>query len=879
MNKKTILIILLLLIQCCSINVEASCYSIKQNDYDTTILKQYETDDNELINTNINDFKYKQLIEPDFVPGELIVKFKEKIKFYSNNDNQKFLTTDITSVNLLNKKYSASFTEKITNSKSNLYKLNLALETDIQTAAEKYTNNPNVEYAEPNYIYQINIIPNDPLYNQQWALNNTGNNDGIPDSDIDAPQAWDITTGKTNITIAIADTGIDYTHPDLIENLWINTKEDINNNQKFDNWPKWRKKDGITGDIDNIDNDGNGYIDDVIGWNFDKNNNDPMDNFGHGTHCAGIAAAVTNNNKGISGISWNSKIMPIKIGSERKLDLFAAIEGINYCVENQADIISMSWGGPGYAESLKETLDNAYKKGIILVSGAGNIPIDIGVYSFFPASYKNIIAVSATNNKDELASFSSYGIPVTVAAPGVEILSLRAKNTNMGEDEKYVVDNDYYIASGTSMACPQVSGIVALILSKNPDLTPLEVETIIRSSTDKIITNKYAGIGRINAYTALQKTYPVTAKINGSNFIRDIKGPININGSAHGQGFQKYIIEYGKGVYPKNWTQYYNSTTPIKNNTLTKFNTSTLDDGVYTIRLKLITNQGTYEDRTLILINNIQNTYYVDDDGGKNYTDITTALYNSGKNDTIFVYNGTYNENLFIYRAIDLIGENNEKTIINATDVPITVISTNNIEISNFNLQGKTTGILALLTENLTIKNNIIQNFAFYAMIVVGTFGSIIQHNKINKNIIGLFTVMNTNNYIHNNTFNNNKIGINLNSDQINRITHNEINQNQIGILIYGFSFLNTIEYNNITNNKRVGLTLRRKSNGNQIKNNNFIKNTRAATFKGCVKNKWENNYWQRPRVLPKPIFGKMGLLRIPWINFDWNPTKTPNKI
>jgi len=832
---------------------------------------------NEIIDTNINDCKYTQLIQPEFVPGELIVKFKEKINFCLDSTNPEIINTDIKSVNQLNNKYGVKSVEKTTN----IIKLTIDKKTDIQTAVEEYTKNPNVEYAEPNYLYTINIVPNDPLFNKQWALNNTGQDGGIDGSDIDAPKAWEITTGTSNITIAIIDTGVDYTHPDLIQNLWINTKEDINNNRKFDNWPKWRKINGTTGDIDNIDNDENGFVDDVAGWNFLKNNNDPMDNFGHGTHCAGIAAATANNNIGISGVSWNSKIMPIKIGDEKKLNLFSAIKGINYCIENHADIISMSWGSPGQTQSLTEALDSAYKKGIILVAGAGNIPIDIGVYRFFPASYEKVISVSATNNKDELASFSSYGLPVDFAAPGVQILSLRAKNTDMYENQKYIVDNDYYIASGTSMACPHVSGIAALILSINPDLTPLEVETIMRSSTDKIITNKYAGLGRINAYRALQKAKPVVAKINLSTYIKEIKASINISGSAHGQGFQKYIIEYGKGIYPESWTFYYNSTTQIKNSTLTNFNTSklNLDDGLYTIRLKILTNQNTYEDITFILINNVKNTYYVDDDGGINYTNITTALYDSGKNDTIYVYNGIYNEDLFLYRSINIIGENAEKTIINATDVPIFAVDVANIRISDFKLQGKSAGLWIIGAENLTISNNIIENIEYFGILIEGGLDLIIKHNKINNNKIGLFSIFDLNNTICNNTYNNNKIGLFFNIGQENKISHNQIDENSVGVFIFSFSLFNTVEYNNITNSKLVGLTIRRMSNGNQIKNNNFLKNTRAATFKGCMKNKWENNYWQRPRVLPKPIFGKMSFLKIPWINFDWKPAKTPNKI
>ncbi len=635
-----------------------------------SIVKDYD----EIDNIEIDNFSLYSELNSYFEPGEFIVKFKEEINMVISEKTERTLQTGIRSLDELNKNYLVSSYEKIFNSTSdctfsNIYRFNMKEDANVLIAIEEYSKNPYVEYAVPNYIFHYCNVPDDPYYSMQWPLDNIGqeypwdgrfnNPPGIIDCDIDAPEAWDIETGSSDVVVAIVDSGVDYSHPDLAENIWINPDEDINNNEKFDNWPSWLKKNGVYGDIDKKDNDGNGFKDDVVGWDFSghldpegiviNGSNDPMDNHGHGTHCAGIVAAVTNNNNGIAGISWNSKIMPIKAGKGGGLNLNGAVSGIKYAVDNGANIISMSWASLGLlpklenimSKLLKEVLDYAYINNVILVAAAGNFPIDRGVCNSYPACYDNVITVAATNSNDEIASFSSYGLPVDVAAPGVDILSLRAKNTDMYGNEVNIFNENYYIASGTSMACPHVSGIAALILSKKPDLTPMEIRTILRSSTDKMNSSDYAGIGRVNANKALQKAYPVIAKINSSLKVEEVIGSVKINGSAIGEGFQKYIVEYGKGVYPEVWVKIYNSTEKKENELLAIWDTSNLEEAVYTVRLKVICNQEIYEDRTMFLVNKICNTFFVDDDGGKDFIDIRSAINHAGNGDTIYVYNGT----------------------------------------------------------------------------------------------------------------------------------------------------------------------------------------------------------------------------------------------
>jgi len=277
-------------------------------------------------------------------------------------------------------------------------------------AIEKLRKNPSVEYAEPNYIWKaFETTPDDPDFNLQWGLHNTGQSGGTYDADIDAPGAWDISFGTKSVIIAVVDSGVAYDHPDLIDNIWINT--------------------GETSCTDGIDNDSNGYADDCYGWDFYDNDNDPMDLLDHGTHVAGTIAAAGNNSQGVTGVMWNARIMPLRF-----LDAFGygstsdAILAIDYANAMGADVINNSWGGGGFSQALKDIIDLSPA---VVACAAGNGGLDgIGdnndAIPFYPASYtsSNIIAVAATNRNDNLASFSNFGpTSVDVGAPGVSIYS------------------------------------------------------------------------------------------------------------------------------------------------------------------------------------------------------------------------------------------------------------------------------------------------------------------------------------------------------------------------------------------------------------------------------------------------------------------------
>jgi len=329
-------------------------------------------------------------------------------------------------------------------------------------------------YVEPDYLVQTLRTPNDPSFPQLWGLNNLGQTGGVGDADIDAPEAWDVTRGSTNVTVAVIDTGIDYTHPDLAANIWTNPGEIPGNN---------------------IDDDHNGYVDDVHGWDFINNDRDPMDDHYHGTHCAGTIGAVGDNGIGVIGVSPNVKLMALKFLGLNGGYTSDAIEAVAYATANGARITSNSWGGGGYSQALKDAIDESAQAGILFVAAAGNSSANNDQTSQYPSSYlsPNIIAVAATDNRDQLAYFSSYG-PTTVdlAAPGVDIYS-----SSPGGGYRYL--------SGTSMATPHVSGAAALLLAARPDWQWNDLKAALLASCDPLpaLTGKVVTGGRLNVARAI----------------------------------------------------------------------------------------------------------------------------------------------------------------------------------------------------------------------------------------------------------------------------------------------------------------------------------------------------------------------------------------
>jgi subtilisin family serine protease len=360
----------------------------------------------------------------------------------------------------------------------------------VKDAIMRYMQDPGVEYAEPNYIRSIrSTVPNDPLFAMQWDLQNTV----TPGADMHMPSAWDIIKGNSGLVIAVLDSGIDYTHPDLAGNIWANPWE-----------PSCASAN---------DNDHNGYVADCRGWNFVANNNNPMDDEGHGTHVSGTIGAVGNNSLGVAGIMWNVKLMPLKILDNMGNGTVAdEVEAIQYAITKGAKIINASFAGDQFSNAELGAISAANAAGILLVTAAGNgdnnsIGSNNDVLPVYPGNYNlpNIISVAATDQNDHIASFSNFGPnTVHVAAPGVSILSTVPPNLSLSfcGGSPFV---GYELCDGTSMATPHVTGLAGLLSSYYTNFTASQVRATIIRYVDALpaLHGVLKSGGRINAYEAV----------------------------------------------------------------------------------------------------------------------------------------------------------------------------------------------------------------------------------------------------------------------------------------------------------------------------------------------------------------------------------------
>ena len=410
-------------------------------------------------------------VAPNADPAEVIVKFREGV-------SEDTITT-------ITKRLHDRVEDEI-ESVPGLAAIDDLDNEEAETIAAEYRALPEVEYAEPSYEISLDhdgggfkhLHPNDPRFTDQWALANDGQNGGKEGADISAMRAWATTTGSDDVVVAVLDSGVDYTHSDLINNIWIRPII-----------------------IKRYEDRQIGPVDDVHGYNAIDNSGDPMDDNGHGTHCAGIIGAEGGNGIGISGVNWKVKIMPLKFMNKGGFGTTKdAIEAINYVIDRKragvnVRVISASWGSLMRSRALEDVIKKAYEADILFVAASGNASTDTDRSPHFPASYKvgNVISVAALNRNDELASFSNYGAKsVQIAAPGANILS-----TWLGDE--------YEERSGTSMATPVVSGVAALVLSKRPKLSVDELRSLLLNSVDQIpsLNGKVSTGGRINAAKAV----------------------------------------------------------------------------------------------------------------------------------------------------------------------------------------------------------------------------------------------------------------------------------------------------------------------------------------------------------------------------------------
>ncbi len=387
---------------------------------------------------------------PRAVPGEVLVKFKS--------------TFSLQSIQATIEAYEIKPMRIIP--RINVYQLRVPSYYTVDQMVAALRLNPNVQYAEPNYIARLCSTPNDEFFSRQWALSNPGGILQIPGTpegkagaDIKAPKAWDEGNGDPGTVVAVLDSGIDLLHPD-IKNKIVNSGRDFVNNDF-----------------------------------------DATDDQGHGTHVAGIIGAETNNQIGIAGIAWNCRLLPIKVidkdGSGRYSWL---IDGLIYAADNGAQVINMSLGGPDYSDALKDAASYAFGKGLVMAAAVGNT----GDPVLYPAAFDDYaLAVAATDYNDEAAGFSNVGSQVDVAAPGVLVLSL-VPTWYFGPGSV-----PYGFGLGTSSACPHVSGLAALIKSLKPWMKPAEIMSVIRYSADDVNSatfpgkDDHIGYGRVNTEKAL----------------------------------------------------------------------------------------------------------------------------------------------------------------------------------------------------------------------------------------------------------------------------------------------------------------------------------------------------------------------------------------
>ena len=463
--------------------------------------------------------------QPAYSPGQILVKFRSAkpapAQFRDLSERH-----GVTSIEPLFTPRSAKavYPHPLTQ----VYRVRLS--GDPIEAAADYALRPDVVYAQPNYLFTHHQVPNDPRYRDQYGLR-------VLDWELLQQNLGPI---QKQIVVAIIDSGIDYNHEDLRDNIWHNTAE--------------------VGGVSGVDDDGNGYIDDIRGWDFTHapdlpgmgdylmRDNDPQDESAHGTRVAGIVAATTNNNRGIAGVAPDAQIMALRAGLRRlggigfleEDDIAAAIL---YAVENGAHIINMSLGGPERTFILSDVIQYTHAQGVVLVASAGNSGDELG----YPAGNHYTIAVGAVNSADRLASFSSTGASLDLVAPGVSILSTR-------------LNNRYASGSGTSFSAPHISGLAALILSRRPDLSPHSVRNLLIASAIDLgplgHDNEY-GAGRVSGaqlanrlstFDSLTVAIQSPANDEGEDTAFDIRASVS------GAQVTGYRLSYGMGYNPHTWT-------------------------------------------------------------------------------------------------------------------------------------------------------------------------------------------------------------------------------------------------------------------------------------------------------------------------------------
>ncbi|OGC05188.1 hypothetical protein A2276_04535 [candidate division WOR-1 bacterium RIFOXYA12_FULL_43_27] len=489
-----------------------------------------------------------EALAADYVEGEVLFKLREpvntlKIKGAGKTDKIEKVFKDAvpeknTSLSVRTKK------QVRVPDLSQIYVIRFSKERKVADVIKELKADGNVLYAEPNYIARaVSTTPDDTYYSQQWGLTKIG-----------MPAAWDAAKGESGIVIAVADTGVEYTHEDLSSKV-------------------------------------------IKGWNYISDNNDPLDDNGHGTHVAGIAAAMTNNAKGVAGVGWNHNILAVKVLDSNGDGSIADVSnGIKYAADYGSDVINLSLGDDSPSSTLKEAVDYAIAKGSLLVCAAGNENTSEPLY---PAAYDGVLAVAATDSSDQRSIWSAtrasnWGTWVDLAAPGTSIYST-------------YIGNSYAYESGTSMASPFVAGVAALLFSVHPTWTYSQVADWLKSTAATISPDHYIGTGRLDAEATMD--LPI-AEITSPETLEVIGGTATIKGTANTEiNFGSYTVKVGAGASPSSYSTIATSTAKVVSGTLATYTTTTTNDGTHTIKLSAEnTSPVTRETTRTVIIDNTSPT-------------------------------------------------------------------------------------------------------------------------------------------------------------------------------------------------------------------------------------------------------------------------------
>ena len=706
-----------------------------------------------------------QAITSPYASDRIIVKFKE-----GKGDVGSFKGRN--SISILNSKYGASLEKLVTKTFNKdldrLYILKVPRNSDIKQIVEDYNNNPDVEYAEPDYVVHALETPNDPYFYLQWGLNNSGQLSGTPGADIDALAAWDVTNGSEDVVVAVIDTGVDYTHPDLEDNIWTNP------------------------------------VDGSHGWDFYNYDNDPMDDNGHGTHCAGIIGAVGNNSVGVVGVNWRVKIAALKFLDEDGYGYLSdAISAINYANLMGFKILSNSWGCTGsscYSKALYDAI-KGYNipdfEAPLFIAAAGNYGLNNDLTPTYPCNYNlpNIICVAATDNNDSLASFSNYG-PTTVhiGAPGHYIYS----TVPTGSCE-LCNSTGYTYLSGTSMATPFVSGAAALIKSKYPDLNVSQIKARILYSADKIdsLNGKVVSNGRLNVYNALHEDDTPPAAISDLAVVSTGVLNVTLNWTAVGDDENEGNATYYEIRY---------STSEINES---NFNYATLASGAPT--------PGENGSTETFVVEGLmpETTYYfaikVYDEVGNpseisNVVSTTTEELPTIPGCDYLIYSSNYitNQNNSVYCLLGNVVSNTYGVVFaNYTE-------NTTLDCRNFTIDGSSNyfGVyISYYSKNNTVKNCKVEGF--YAGVVLDGLsgGNNITNVAADSNYYGAVLHYSNNNTLSNITANSNTYGVRMQYSSNNTGRDITANSNSYGVSLYLTTY-STLRGITAVNNSDDGLYL-----------------------------------------------------------------------